>query len=214
MKRNLSIRRILLPKDTNHHGAIFGGTILAEIDLAGAVEARMHTSNDVVTRYMNGIEFKHPVQVGDVVSFYTTLVKIGKTSITVKVEIEGSRDGEDAPVAVTATEVVYVTVQPDSEGKLHKVPVDLKGELLVATPWNEGSLGTVGERVLSRTSIISGLPVGLVWGIPGMGFRATTDSGSTNTHTCGSIEAGQIWVDNKLRDLKFELQGSSPSADE
>lgn len=124
-ERNLSIRRILLPKDTNHHGAIFGGTILAEIDLAGAVEARRHTQVDVVTRYMNGIEFTRPVHVGDVVSFYTSLVKIGETSITVKVEIEASRDGNDAPVAVTATEVVYVTVMPDGMrgNKLKKVPV-------------------------------------------------------------------------------------------
>jgi len=123
MERNLSIRRLLMPKDTNHHGAIFGGTILAEIDLAGAVEARRHTEYDVVTRYMNGIEFTRPVQVGDVVSFHTTLIKTGRTSLTIKVEIEASRDGQEAPVAVTATEVVYVTVERGEDGLLHKVPV-------------------------------------------------------------------------------------------
>lgn len=122
-ERTLAIRRILLPRDTNHHGVIFGGTILAEIDLAGAMEARRHTKHDVVTRYMNGIEFKLPVKVGDVVSFFASLVKIGQTSITVKVEVEASRDGEPCSEAVTATEVVYVTVERDAQGNMTKVPV-------------------------------------------------------------------------------------------
>jgi len=121
--RHIAIRRILMPRDQNHHGVVFGGALLAEIDLAGAVEARQHTRHDVVTRFMNGIEFKQPVSIGDVVTFYTTLVKIGNTSITVKVEIEASRNGEEAPVAVTCTEIVYVTVQKNAEGNLQKVPV-------------------------------------------------------------------------------------------
>jgi acyl-CoA thioesterase YciA len=122
--RNLSIRRILLTRDTNHRGEVFGGAILAEIDLAGVVEARKHTKHDLATVFVNGVEFKHPVHVGDVVSFYTSLVRIGKTSITVRVEIEASRDGADAVVAVTATEIVYVAIERDSSGNLHKVPVD------------------------------------------------------------------------------------------
>jgi len=122
-RRNLAIRRILLPKDTNHRGEVFGGAILAEIDLAGAVEARKHTKHDVATRFMNGIEFNHPVSIGDVVTLYTTLVKIGNTSLTIKVEVEFSRDGEAAPVAVVATEVVYVAVERNEEGAIRKVPV-------------------------------------------------------------------------------------------
>jgi acyl-CoA thioesterase YciA len=122
-ERHIAIRRILLPRDTNHHGMVFGGTLLAEMDLAGAVEARRHTKHDVVTRFMNGIEFTRPVQIGDVVTFYTSLVKIGDTSITVQVDIEASRDGQEAPCAVTATEIVYVTVERGPDGNLHKVPV-------------------------------------------------------------------------------------------
>lgn len=123
-QRNLAIRRILLPRDTNHRGEVFGGAILAEIDLAGAVEARKHTKHDVATRFMNGIEFNRPVSIGDVVTLYTTLIKIGNTSLTIKVEVEFSRDGEEAPVAVVATEVVYVAIERNKDGSISKVPVE------------------------------------------------------------------------------------------
>ena len=59
--RNIAIRRILLPRDTNHRGEIFGGAILAEIDLAGAVEARLHTRHDVATVAVKEVVFKKPV---------------------------------------------------------------------------------------------------------------------------------------------------------
>lgn len=122
--RNISIRRILLPKDTNYRGEVFGGAILAEIDLAGAVEARRHTQHDVATRAVKEVQFIRPVAIGDVVTFWTSLVKIGRTSITVKVEVEASRDtSEGSAVSVTAAEVVYVTVAPDESGKLRKIPV-------------------------------------------------------------------------------------------
>lgn len=121
--RNISIRRLLLPKDTNHRGEIFGGAILAEIDLAGAIEARRHTAHDVATIAVKEVEFKRPVQMGEVVTFWTSLVKVGNTSIHVRVEVECSRCGDDVPVSVTAAEVVYVCIQHDSEGKIVKVPV-------------------------------------------------------------------------------------------
>lgn len=122
-ERHLSARRTLLPKDTNPHGYIFGGVILSEIDLAGAAEAQRHTDHRVVTKYMNGISFDHPVCVGDTVSFYTTLVKKGTTSLTIKVEVEVNRRDEPVPVAVVATEVVYVAVERDGTGAFHRVPV-------------------------------------------------------------------------------------------
>lgn len=121
--RNISIRRLLLPKDTNHRGEIFGGALLAEIDLAGAIEARRHTRHDAATISFKEVEFKRPVQVGDVVTFYTSLVKIGTTSIHVRVEVESSRDGETVPVSVTAAEVVYVTIVRNADGTISKVPV-------------------------------------------------------------------------------------------
>jgi len=115
-ERHLAIRVILLPKDTNAHGTIFGGVILSQIDLAGAEEARRWTERAVVTAAMDAIQFHHPVYVGDVVSFYTTLMKTGRTSITVHVEVEAERwTGTRATVKVTEADVVYVAV--DHEGK-------------------------------------------------------------------------------------------------
>lgn len=122
--RNIAIRRILLPRDTNHRGEIFGGSILAEIDLAGAVEARRHTKHDVATVAVKEVNFKRPVNVGEVVTFWTTLVRLGRTSITVKVEVESSPDGSEAPASVTAAEVVYVAIQRDPmTGSITKVEI-------------------------------------------------------------------------------------------
>jgi len=122
--RHLSTRRMLLPKNTNPHGHIFGGTVLSEIDLAGAIEARRHTKHEVATKYMNGVQFDAPIIMGEVVTLYTTLVKKGRTSLTIKVEVECSRDGESAPAAVTATEVVYVAIKRLPGGGITKVALD------------------------------------------------------------------------------------------
>lgn len=118
--RDPAIRVMLLPRDTNGHGTIFGGVLLSQIDLAGAVEARRHTRNRVVTVAMRAVEFHEPVFVGDVVSFYTRLVRAGNTSVTVHVEVEACRgDDPDRLVKVTEAEVVYVAV--DNDG--NKVPL-------------------------------------------------------------------------------------------
>ena len=77
----------MMPKDTNAHGTIFGGVILSYIDQAGAVEAKRHGAQFLVTVAMREVVFHEPVNVGDLVSFYTRLVKIGRTSITVSVEV-------------------------------------------------------------------------------------------------------------------------------
>lgn len=121
--RNIAIRRILLPRDTNHRGEIFGGAILAEIDLAGAVEARRHTRHDVATRSVKEVKFDHPVRVGEVVTFWTRLVRLGTTSITVSVEVESSVDGSEAQVSVTAAEIVYVAIERQADGTITKVPL-------------------------------------------------------------------------------------------
>lgn len=106
-----SIRVIMMPKDTNAHGTIFGGVILSYIDQAGAVEAKRHGANVLVTVAMREVVFHHPVNVGDLVSFYTRLVKIGRTSITISVEVV-SQPGEGLGnrVKVTEAEVTYVNV--------------------------------------------------------------------------------------------------------
>lgn len=106
-----AIRVTLMPKDTNAHGTIFGGVILSYIDIAAAIEVRKHTTKKIVTKAMNGVVFVAPVFVGDLVSFYTELVRIGNTSITVKVIVEAERVHNAEDVArVTEAEVVYVAV--------------------------------------------------------------------------------------------------------
>ena len=106
-----SIRVIMMPKDTNAHGTIFGGVILSYIDQAGAVEAKRHGAEFLVTVAMREVVFHEPVNVGDLVSFYTRLVKIGRTSITVSVEVVSqSGEGLGQQVKVTQAEVTYVNL--------------------------------------------------------------------------------------------------------
>jgi acyl-CoA thioesterase YciA len=107
-----AIRVIMMPRDTNPMGTIFGGIILSYIDQAGAVEARRHTEKSLVTVAMHEVKFIAPVFVGDLVSFYTETVKVGTTSVTVRVTVEARR-GKIVPhqtVRVTQAEVVYVAV--------------------------------------------------------------------------------------------------------
>ena len=109
--REPSIRVVMMPKDTNAHGTIFGGVILSYIDQAAAVEAKRNGASLVVTVAMREVVFHEPVQVGDLVSFYTHLVRLGRTSITVSVEVVAQRDERDAaPVKVTEAEVTFVNV--------------------------------------------------------------------------------------------------------
>ena len=115
--REPALRVILLPKDTNGMGTIFGGAILSYIDLAGAVEARCHCNALFVTVAMKEVVFQQPVYVGDVVSFWTETRSIGTTSITVGVRVEATRvTGEDAGKAIHVTEGEVVYVARDMEG--------------------------------------------------------------------------------------------------
>ena len=110
----------MLPRDTNAVGTIFGGIILSYIDLAGAVEARRHSDQTFVTVAMREVVFHEPVFVGDLVSFYTDLVRVGTTSITTAVTVEATRrESAGETVLVTQAEVVYVAVDGDRK----KVPV-------------------------------------------------------------------------------------------
>jgi acyl-CoA thioesterase YciA len=104
-----AIRVTLLPKDTNANGTIFGGIILSYIDLAAAIEVGKTTSQRAVTKAIKEVIFKAPVRVGDVLSFYTTTKSIGKTSITVEVDVAVLR-GREKEVEVTEAEVIYVCV--------------------------------------------------------------------------------------------------------
>src|SRR6185295_7665753 len=106
-----AIRVIMMPKDTNALGTIFGGIILSYIDQAGAVEAHRHTAGRLVTVAMREVVFHAPVFVGDLVSFFTETLSLGRTSITVKVTVEAERGYRGAGrVKVTEAEIVYVHV--------------------------------------------------------------------------------------------------------
>jgi acyl-CoA thioesterase YciA len=114
--REPSLRVTMLPRDTNARGTIFGGVILSHIDLAGAVAARQHAAKNFVTKAMHEVEFIAPVYVGDVVSFYTEMAKEGRSSITIRVQVEAERFSEPGVrVRVTEAEVVYVAI--DENGK-------------------------------------------------------------------------------------------------
>jgi len=110
-----AIRVIMMPKHTNAYGTIFGGIILSHIDQAGAVEAHRHVSGRLVTVAMREVEFLSPVFVGDLVSFYTETVRIGRTSVTVRVAVEAERRKGAGKVQVTEAEVVYVNVNENNQ---------------------------------------------------------------------------------------------------
>lgn len=111
-QRDPAIRITLLPRDTNSAGTIFGGVILSYIDMAGAIEAHRRTGMArFVTVAMREVIFHKPVFVGDLVSFYAETVKIGNTSITIRVIVETERVASSTEVErVTEAEVVYVAV--------------------------------------------------------------------------------------------------------
>ncbi|HTF90771.1 MAG TPA: acyl-CoA thioesterase [Planctomycetota bacterium] len=106
-----SIRRVMMPRDTNAMGTIFGGVILSEIDLAAAIEAHQYHPDKIVTIAMDQIEFRQPVFVGDLVSFFTHTVKVGRTSITVGVSVWAQRARDRTQnVHVTEAKVTMVAV--------------------------------------------------------------------------------------------------------
>jgi acyl-CoA thioesterase YciA len=122
-KPYIAIQTIMMPKDTNRHGTIFGGVLLSNIDLAGAIaatrEVQIRKGNpkaSFVTVAINRVEFKKPVLVGDVVRFETTIVRIGRTSITVHIDVLAERGAETIPV--TEAEGVFVGVDLSTPERL------------------------------------------------------------------------------------------------
>lgn len=127
-----AIKVLLLPKDTNAYGTIFGGVILSHIDLASAVQARTVAPHRYVTKAMREVEFHEPVFLGDIVSFFTETVRVGRTSITVRVSVEAERWSAVSPggpgvperIKVTEAEVVLVAVSADGRPvPIHQEPL-------------------------------------------------------------------------------------------
>lgn len=127
--RYLALKVMMLPRDTNALGTIHGGVILHHLDQAGAIggreEIRRHgwPERSLVTRGIEAVSFREPVFVGDVVSFWTELIQIGRTSMAIQVSVEAERSGQILPV--TDARVTYVAVQ--LPGDRRPVPIRPEG---------------------------------------------------------------------------------------
>ena len=116
-----TLRVMPMPADLNQYGDVFGGWVMAQVDVAGAIPALRRARGRVATVSVTCFQFKQPVSVGDVVSFYARVVRVGKTSITVDVEVYAERNyAEPIVVRVTQAQLTYVAI--DSEGEKRDVP--------------------------------------------------------------------------------------------
>ena len=106
----LSLRVVAMPADTNPHGNIFGGWVLGQMDIAGGIHASSHTGMRTVTVTVDAMKFHKPVHVGDEVTCYTRLVRIGRTSIAIRVETWVRRNRQGQPIRVTEGLFTYVAV--------------------------------------------------------------------------------------------------------
>jgi acyl-CoA thioesterase YciA len=135
---SLALRVVMMPRDTNPQGTIFGGILLSYIDQAGAVSAREYQPHRFVTVAMDKVEFKQPVFVGDLLSFYARVVKVGRTSITIHVSVEAQRFADPREtVRVTEAELVYVAVNE----KRQPVPVGTPTSTLAENARGESGRG-------------------------------------------------------------------------
>ena len=116
------LRIVPMPADTNAHGTIFGGWVMSQVDVAGSIPAWERAQGRIVTVAVNSFVFREPVFVGDVVSFYARVLKVGRTSITVDVEVfaERRREGRKQVVRVTEAQLTYVAV--DDQRRPRVVP--------------------------------------------------------------------------------------------
>jgi acyl-CoA thioesterase YciA len=120
----LAIRVTAMPRDTNAHGTVFGGYIMSLIDQAGAIAGHAIGAEKLVTVAMREVEFKQPVHVGDLVTCYAKIIRLGRTSVTVCVRVAAqsplARARNEAEREVTEAEVVYVQV--DAQGRPMALP--------------------------------------------------------------------------------------------
>ena len=117
----LVLKVIPMPGDCNANGDIFGGWVMAQVDLAGSVLPARYTDGRMATVAVNEFVFKQPVRVGDILSFFSKVVRIGRTSITVKVEVFAERyRSQGTYIKVTEASVTYVAI--DDNGKPREIP--------------------------------------------------------------------------------------------
>ena len=121
-QRELVLRVMPMPADSNANGDIFGGWIMAQVDIAGSILPARISRGRVATVAVNEFVFKQPVSIGDLLSFYATVTRVGRTSITVRVEVMAERDPENLHVVkVTEANLTYVAI--DREGKPRSVTI-------------------------------------------------------------------------------------------
>ena len=118
--RDVAVRTLAMPADTNSAGDIFGGWLMSQMDIAGEITARQRARARVVTVAVDGMEFHQPVYVGDVVSCYTEITAIGKSSLTIHIEVVAMRGITGQSVKVTEGTFTYVAL--DKNGRPCPVP--------------------------------------------------------------------------------------------
>lgn len=121
-QRELVLRVMPMPADSNANGDIFGGWIMAQVDIAGSILPARISRGRVATVAVNEFIFKQPVSIGDLLSFYVTVTRVGRTSISVHVEVMAERDPENLHVVkVTEANLTYVAI--DREGKSRPITI-------------------------------------------------------------------------------------------
>lgn len=116
-----TLRLMTMPSDLNPNGDVFGGWVMSQVDIAGGIAAMRRARGRVATVAVNAFQFKQPISVGDVVSFYATITKVGRTSITLDVAVYAERNFFK-PITVKVTEAVLTYVAIDASGEKREVP--------------------------------------------------------------------------------------------
>ncbi len=121
--RPVTLCVVPMPADLNQNGDVFGGWVMAQVDVAGAIPAMRRARGRVATVSVNSFLFKQPVSVGDIVSFFAEIIRVGRTSITVRVEVFAERNHANPfIVKVTEAELTYVAI--DGDGNKREVPAE------------------------------------------------------------------------------------------
>ena len=126
--KQVSLRVVPMPADLNQNGDVFGGWVMAQVDVAGAIPAMRRARGRVATVSVNSFMFKQPVSVGDIVSLYADIIHVGRTSVTVRVEVFAERNHADTLVVkVTEAELTYVAI--DAQGRKRELPAENEGKM-------------------------------------------------------------------------------------
>jgi acyl-CoA thioesterase YciA len=125
--RDVTLRMMPMPADLNQNGDVFGGWVMSQVDVAGAIPAMRRARGRVATVSVNSFQFRQPVSVGDIVSLYAEVVRVGRPSITVRVEVYAERNyAPTTVVKVTEAELTYVAI--DAAGRKREIHEEKSGE--------------------------------------------------------------------------------------